>query len=57
MPSAVGLMPDVPDQAILGSIENVVQRDREFDRAQPGGKVTTSGAHGLHQELPELGGQ
>jgi len=31
----IGLMADIPDQAIFRGIENVMQRDRELDHPQP----------------------
>jgi len=30
----IGLVPDVPDDAVLGRIEHVVQRDGQLDRAR-----------------------
>ena len=53
----IGLMAHIPHQAIVGGIENVVQRDGEFDGAQAGGEVSTARAHALNQELAQLGRQ
>src|ERR1700750_65393 len=39
----VGLMPYVPDQSVVGSIEDVVQGDGEFDDAQPRPQMTPGG--------------
>ena len=36
----VGLVADVPDDAVGRRVENVVQRDRQFDHAKPGPEVT-----------------
>ncbi len=33
-------MADVPDDAIGRRVENVVQRDRQFDHAKPGAEMT-----------------
>ena len=30
----IGLVPDVPDQPVIGRVEHIMQRNREFDRAQ-----------------------
>ena len=35
----IGLVADVPDQAVVGRVEDVVERDRELDRAEAGGEV------------------
>jgi hypothetical protein len=34
----IGLVTDVPDEAVVRRVEDVVQRDREFDRAEPAAK-------------------
>ena len=36
----VSLVADVPDNAILRRVENVVQRDRQFDHAKAGAEMT-----------------
>ena len=53
----VGLVADVPDQAVLGGVEDIVQCDGQLDRAQPGGEMAAAGADGLDQELPQFRGQ
>ena len=53
----VGLVTDVPDQAVVRRVENVVQRDREFDRAETGGEVTAHLADGVHQEFAHFDGK
>ena len=35
----VGLVADVPDQAIVGRIEDIVQRNGQFDDAQAGAEM------------------
>ena len=36
----VGLVADVPDDAVGRRVENVMQRDRQFDHAEPGAEMT-----------------
>ena len=38
----VGLVADVPDDAIGRRVENVVQRDGQFDHAEAGAEMTAS---------------
>ena len=38
----VGLMADIPDEAIIGQVKNVVQRDRQLNSAKIGGQMPTS---------------
>ena len=57
----IGLMADVPDDAVLRGVEDVVQRDREFDHAEAGAQMAAGdgdrvdglGAQ-LVGDLPEL---
>jgi len=53
----VGLMADVPDQPVIGGVENVVQRDSQFDRAQARREVTAAGTDAVDQEFPQFAGQ
>ena len=53
----VGLVADVPDQPVVGRVEDVVQRDREFDRAEAGGEVAAHLADGVDQEFAQLVGE
>ena len=46
----IGLMPDVPHDAIFGRIEYVMQRDGEFDRAEIGGQMTAGLADRFENE-------
>ena len=53
----VRLVAHVPDQAVAGRVEDVVERNRELDSAEPGGEVAAHLADGLDQELAEFVGQ
>ena len=47
----VGLVPDVPHQAVVRRVEDVVQRDRQLDRAEVGRQMPAGAGHRLEQEL------
>ena len=49
----VGLMPHVPDQAVAGRVEHVVEGNRQLDHAKPG----TQMAAGLRNRVNGLGPQ
>ena len=51
---AVGLVADVPDDAVVRRVEHVVQRDRQLDRAEIGREVAAGLAHRFEQELAQL---
>ena len=53
----VGLVTHVPDEAVIGGIEHVMQGNREFDRTQASGKMPPSGADAVDQELAQFPGQ
>ena len=53
----IGLVPDVPHNPVLRRIENVVQRNRQFDGAQVGREVAARGAHAVQDECAQLVGQ
>ena len=53
----VALVAHVPDQAVFRGVEQVVQGDGEFHRAQVGGQVAAGAGHGFHQEIPQFLGQ
>ena len=36
----IGLMADIPDQPVARRVEQVVQRDRQLDHAEPGPQMT-----------------
>ena len=50
----VGLVAHVPDDAVVGGVEDVVQGDREFDRAQVGREVAPRARNGIDQEVAEF---
>ena len=37
----ITLVTDVPDQPVMGCVEQIVNCDRQFDYTKPGAKVTT----------------
>ncbi|MDT4868863.1 hypothetical protein FQZ97_1038520 [compost metagenome] len=53
----VGLVAHVPDQAVLGGVEHVVQRHGEFHRAQVGAEVAAGLGHTVDHEGPQFIGQ
>ena len=50
----VGLVPDVPDQPVVGCVEHIVEGDGQLDRAQTCGKMPPAGADAVDQELAQL---
>ena len=50
----IGLVADVPHDAVLGGVVEVVQSDRQLDRAEPGREVPGGLRHALDEELPQL---
>ena len=50
----IGLVADVPDQAVARRIEHVVQRDGEFDRAEAGGEVAAARRDAADQVVAQL---
>ena len=51
----VGLVSGVPEQDVLGGLEDPVQRQRQFDDAEVGPEVTAGGScHGRDDELADL---
>ncbi len=52
----VGLVADVPDQLVVGGVEDVVQRHRQFHGAQARRKMPPRHAHRLRQVLAEFMG-
>ena len=53
----ITLVADIPDQPVAGRVENVVERDREFDRAQVGRQVPAGARNRFEQERTQLLGQ
>ena len=47
----IGLVADVPDDAVFRGIEHLVQGDREFDHAEAGGEMAAGTGDALHQEV------
>ncbi len=43
----VALVADVPDDAVVGGVEDVMQGDREFDDAQPRAEMAAGDRHGV----------
>ena len=53
----IGLMADVPDDAVLGRVEDIVQREGQLDRAEVGAQMTAGARHAVQQEVAQLGRQ
>src|SRR5215470_10319456 len=53
----VNLMADVPNEFILGSIENVVERQGQLDNAQIGPKMAAVSGQNGDQFMPDLLGK
>ena len=57
----IGLVADVPDQAIAGGVENIVQGGRQFDHAETGAEMSAGDRYGIDglltqfvSDLPDL---
>ena len=50
----IGLMPNVPDDVVKGSVVDIVERDGELHYAEPRGEVAARLAYGVEKEVPEL---
>ena len=53
----VGLVTDVPDEAVMRGIEHVMQGNRQFHRAQVGAEMPAGLAYAFNQEMAQLAGQ
>ena len=53
----VGLVAGVPQDGVVGRLEDAVQRQGQLDRAEVRAEVAAVGGHGLHDEVPDLAGQ
>ncbi len=53
----IRLMSDVPDQAVLRGLENIMQGNRELDCSETGGEMSAARADAVDQELSQLGSQ
>src|SRR6185295_5277889 len=51
----VGLVPDVPDQPVVGRVEYVVERHGELDRAEPRREVAAARGDAAYQVFAQLG--
>jgi len=52
----IGLMPDIPDQPVARRIEDIVQRHRQLDHAQPGSEMPAGHRHRRDRLLPQFVG-
>src|SRR6202040_4457898 len=50
----VGLVADVPNQAVLGRVEDVVQRHRQFDYAEAGAEMAAGHGDSVDGLLAQL---
>ena len=53
----IGLVAHIPHQAVMGGVEDIVQRHRQFHRAQVGAQVTAGFGDAVEQISPEFIGQ
>ena len=53
----IGLVSDIPDDAIGRRIEHIVQRDREFDRTEIGGQVAAGARDRIDDVITQLIGK
>jgi hypothetical protein len=51
------LVADVPDQPVLGRVEDVVERDRQLDDAEPRAEMPACHRHGRNRLGAQLIGQ
>ena len=52
---AVGLVADIPDNAVVRRVECVMQRDGQLHRAEIRGKMPTRGGHRFDDEFAQFG--
>ena len=53
----IGLMADVPDDAVVRRIEQVVQRDSQLDHAEPGAEMAAGDRDGVDRLLAQFVGE
>ncbi len=53
----IGLVADVPDQAVVRRVEHVVQGHGQLDHAQPGAEMAAGDRHGVDGLLAQFVGQ
>src|SRR5262249_59601354 len=50
----IGLMADIPNEAVARRVEQIVERDRQLDNAETRAKVASGHRYGVDGFLPEL---
>ena len=50
----IGLVTHIPHQAVMGGVEDIVERHCEFHRAQVGTQMTTGFGHTVNQERAQF---
>ena len=50
----VALVADIPDQDVVGGVEQMMQRDGELDHAEPGAEMSAGGGHGIDHLRAQL---
>jgi hypothetical protein len=53
----VALVADVPDEAVVLEVEDVVQADRQFDDAHAGAEVAAGDRHRVEDDLAQFGAE
>jgi hypothetical protein len=53
----IGLVSDIPDDAVGGGIENIVQRDRQLDRTEIGRQMTAGARDRIEDVVAKLIGE
>ncbi len=53
----IGLMSHVPDQTVFGSVEDVMQRDRQLDNAKSGAEMPAGDRDSVYGLLAQLVGE
>jgi hypothetical protein len=53
----IGLMANVPDQPVLGRVEDPVQSNRQLDNAKTGAKMPTRHGNRVNHFGPQLVGE
>ena len=50
----IGLMSDIPNQAVIRSVEHIMQGNCQLDSAQPGRKMAAPSSYAVDQELTQF---
>ena len=53
----IGLVPDIPDQPVVGRIKDVVESHGQLDDAEPGAEMTAGDRHRIDQLGAQLIGE